>query len=297
MEILKNFNDDTFELIADSQSYVLPEILGYGDGYGAIIKLSVFSNGSFQGDYQLEQNKDFYIKNEQLFLKPNEVLDRNNFSEGNYSLQFDFLKRYDQQDLYVAEVSPSRKEIRLRYQNVNDNELPKVNEDILTSFLNEEFTNLNPNNYKFNSFLELTQGLLIPINNYAFDTTTNGEDGKSVILKLNTAVPGNVVRLFNQPRNLYYFIGGNALQWITNGSGSLPLNSSATDIFIEDDNCLVDFNPSNSEFNTLQNQIGLKDVGVLTGDYKLNQPKDSRVQKQGTMEVPLLDDDIDKQAF
>ena len=34
------------------------------------------------------------------------------------------------------------------------------------AFLNEEFTNLNPNNYKFNSFLELTQGLLIPINNY-----------------------------------------------------------------------------------------------------------------------------------
>ena len=197
MEILKNFNDDTFELIADSQSYVLPERLGFGDGYGAIIKLSVFSNGSFQGDYQLEQNRDFYIKNQQLFLKPNEVLDRNNFSEGNYTLQFDFLKRYDNQDLYVAEVSPSRKEIRLRYQNVNDNELPKVNENVLTSFLNEEFTNPNPDNYKFNSFLELGQGLLIPINNYAFDTTTNGEDGKSVIFKLNTPVPNNVVRLFN----------------------------------------------------------------------------------------------------
>ena len=124
MEILKNFNDDTFELIADSQSYVLPERLGFGDGYGAIIKLSVFSNGSFQGDNQLEQNRDFYIKNQQLFLKPNEVLDRNNFIEGNYTLQFDFLKRYENQDLYVAEVSPSRKEIRLRYQNVNDNELP-----------------------------------------------------------------------------------------------------------------------------------------------------------------------------
>ena len=45
---------------------------------------------------------------------------------------------------------------------------------------------------------------------------------------------------------------------------SLPLNSSATDIFIEDDNCLVDFNPSNSEFNALQNQVGLKEVGILT---------------------------------
>ena len=105
------------------------------------------------------------------------------------------------------------------------------------------------------------------------------------------------IRLFNQPRNLYYFIGGNALQWITNGSGSLPLNSSATDIFIKDDNCLVDLNPSNSEFSVLQNQVGLKDVGVLTGDYKLNQPKNSRVQKQGLMEVPLLDDNVDKQAF
>ena len=179
MEILKNFNDNTFELIADNQSYVLPDILGVGDGHGAIIKLSVFSNGSFQADYQLEQNRDFYIKNQQLFLKPNEVLDRNNFSEGNYTLQFDFLKRYNQQDLYVAEVSPSRKEIRLRYQNINNNELPQVNQDVLTGFLNEEFTNLNSDNYKFNSFLELGQGVLIPINNYAFDTTTNGDDGGS----------------------------------------------------------------------------------------------------------------------
>ena len=105
------------------------------------------------------------------------------------------------------------------------------------------------------------------------------------------------IRLFNQPRDLYDFIGGDKLQWITNGSGSLPLNSSATNIFIEDDNCLVDFNPINSEFNTLQNQMGLKEVGILTGDYKLNQPKDSIVQKQGLMEVPLLDDNVDKQAF
>ena len=105
------------------------------------------------------------------------------------------------------------------------------------------------------------------------------------------------IRLFNQPRDLYDFIGGDKLQWITNGSGSLPLNSSATDIFIKDDNCLVDLNPSNSEFSVLQNQVGLKDVGVLTGDYKLNQPKNSRVQKQGLMEVPLLDDNVDKQAF
>ena len=128
---------------------------------------------------------------------------------------------------------------------------------------------------------------------------------KDYIEKFNDSLlgkrPGQLdlgqTRLFNQPRDLYDFIGGDKLQWITNGSGSLPLNSSATNIFIEDDNCLVDLNPSNSEFNALQNQVGLKEVGVLTGDYKLNQPKDSKVQKQGLMKVPLLDDDIDKQAF
>ena len=67
------------------------------------------------------------------------------------------------------------------------------------------------------------------------------------------------VRLFNQPRDLYDLIGGNKLQWITNGSGSLPLNSLSTDIFIKDDNCLVDLNPSNSEFSVLQNHGSFKD--------------------------------------
>ena len=113
MEILKNFNDDTFELIADNETYTLPESLGAND----VIKLTVSSDGgSYQADYLLEQNKDFYIKNQQIFLKPNEVLDRNNFSEGNYSLQFDFLKRWQYADnsFYISEISPSRKELRLK---------------------------------------------------------------------------------------------------------------------------------------------------------------------------------------
>ena len=43
--------------------------------------------------------------------------------------------------------------------------------------------------------------------------------------------------------------------------------------------------------------MGLKEIGILTGDYELNQPKDSKVQKIGVMEISLLDDNIDKQAF
>ena len=78
MEILKNFNDNTFELIADNtKSFELPETLNLND----VIKLSVLTDGGvYQSDYILEQNKDFYIKNQQVFLKPNEVLDRINFT-------------------------------------------------------------------------------------------------------------------------------------------------------------------------------------------------------------------------
>ena len=50
----------------------------------------------------LTQDLDFYISNNQLFLKPNEYLDRGGFSEGNYNLQFDFITRYTESDLFYT---------------------------------------------------------------------------------------------------------------------------------------------------------------------------------------------------
>mgnify|MGYP003116527610 CR=1 FL=1 len=192
MEILTNYSEDTLQLISDGTSYSLPEI-----NETHTFKLSVFNqSNSFLGNFTLEQNKDFYIKNNQLFLKPNELLDRENFSQGNYNLQFDFIIKYGLQELYVAEVSPSRKEVRLRYQNQSDTGIPQVNQGGLTNFLNESNVgNDTPDNYKFNSFLELTRGRLLPITNYAFDNVTNGVDGRSVILRFNEAVPGDLVNL------------------------------------------------------------------------------------------------------
>ena len=104
-------------------------------------------------------------------------------------------------------------------------------------------------------------------------------------------------RVFKESKDIYDFIGGDRLEWINQGSGSLPLNSLATDIFIRDEKCVVDLNTVNSEFTTIQNQMGTKEQGILIGDYKVNQPKDSRVQKQGVMQTPLLETDNDKQAF
>ena len=128
---------------------------------------------------------------------------------------------------------------------------------------------------------------------------------KDYIQKFNSGLlgetPGQLdlsqTRVFKESKDIYDFIGGDKLEWINNGSGSLPLNSLATDIFIRDEKCVVDLNPVNSEFTTIQNQMGTKELGILIGDYKVNQPKDSRVQKQGVMQTPLLETDNDKQAF
>tara|TARA_B100000497_G_C7691057_1_gene420164 strand:- start:265 stop:3411 length:3147 start_codon:yes stop_codon:yes gene_type:complete len=104
-------------------------------------------------------------------------------------------------------------------------------------------------------------------------------------------------RVFTEPRDIYDFIGANKLEWINQGSGSLSINSLATDIFIRDDKCVVDLNPSNSEYSAIQNQAGSKEIGILIGDYKVNQPEGSGVQKEGIMKTPLLETDNEKQAF
>ena len=128
---------------------------------------------------------------------------------------------------------------------------------------------------------------------------------KDYIKKLNNNLlgkqPGQLdlgqVRVFKEARDIYDFIGADKLEWINQGFGSLPINSLATDIFIRDDKCIVDLNPSNTEYSAIQNKAGSKEVGVIIGDYKVNQPQGGKIQKQGVMETPILDTDNEKQAF
>ena len=113
--------------------------------------------------------------------------------------------------------------------------------------------------------------------------------------------PGQIdlsqTRIFSEPRDIYDFIGGNKLEWITNGFGSLPTNSSATDIFIRDDKCSTDINPANNEFLSIQNQAGNREQGILVGDYKVEQPENGTVRKEGVMKTPSLETNTDNQAF
>ena len=197
MKLIGNYSDDVKDLIQGDDSYNIPADIRLDDhiaGYASVIKLSVFQNGLFQEEFDLEKNVDFYYKSEQIYLRPNELLDKEEFTEGNYTLQFDFVKRYqgeNSEPLYISEISPTRKEIRLKSKDVETS--PKVNQNQIANYLNE--TNVDnplPDDYKFNTFVELDGGLLIPINNYAFDKVTDGEGGTSIVLKLNTPLPSNI---------------------------------------------------------------------------------------------------------
>ena len=119
--------------------------------------------------------------------------------------------------------------------------------------------------------------------------------------KLYGETPGQLdlstTRMYKKPFDIYDFINADKLEWITSGSGTLPINSSATDIFISNEDCIVDLNPQDIEYLSIQNKTGTADKAILIGDYKVNQPKDGALQREGVMQTPLLEDNQDKQAF
>jgi len=188
MEILQSYNNDTLQLISDNSDYTFTA----DDVQQGVVKLSVFSDIGFYLDGQdLQKDIDFYVKDDELFLKPNEYLDRNNFGEANYNLQYDFLKRFPQGDIFhISQVSPSRKEVRLNSVNFEiDNGL----RDLVSNFMNEDSNEEDEGSYQFNSYLELSQGRLIPINGYAFDEVTGNK--RTLILKLNQPLPTDMETL------------------------------------------------------------------------------------------------------
>ena len=184
MEILQPYNNNTLQLISDDTiKEFTPDLI---NDLGGVIKLSVFSNvGSYLDGEDLQQDIDFYIKGTDLFIKPNEYLDRNGFSEDNYNLQYDFLNRLDTSNYNISEISPSRKEIRL---NIVGSQIDDDAQDNLIEFMQG-----NHGEYQFNTFLEISQGRLIPINGYAFDNVTG--DKRTLILKLNEPLPSDIVVL------------------------------------------------------------------------------------------------------
>ena len=193
MKIVNNYTDKISNLISGNDQYEIPSGLTTIDYQNASIfqrpeiVLNVLSTGgTFQSAFTLENNTDFYVKNNQIYLKPNEVLDREGFFAGQYNLRFDFiqpLQSVENDKLYLGEVSPSRREIRLSTAvDVNIN-LTKIN----------SFFILEGDDYNFDCQLELSRGRYIPINAFAIDNQTGGRN--SIILKLNEEFPTDIALL------------------------------------------------------------------------------------------------------
>tara|TARA_R100001443_G_scaffold3476_2_gene10893 strand:+ start:5158 stop:7260 length:2103 start_codon:yes stop_codon:yes gene_type:complete len=146
---------------------------------------------------------------------------------------------------------------------------------------------------------------IVKDDNFISEDYLQKASSKDYVEKINDGFlgegPGQIdlsqTRIFTEPKDIYDFIGADKLEWITNGFDDLPINSLATDIFIGDDKCVVDLNPANSEFLIIQNQMGFEEQGILVGDYKVNQPQDGKIQRDGVMRTPLLETTIDEQAF
>ena len=121
--------------------------------------------------------------------------------------------------------------------------------------------------------------------------------------KLYGETPGQLdlstTRMYKKPLDIYDFITNDKQSIVDNNFNinTLPINSSATDIFISNNDCIVDLNPQDIEYLSIQNKTGTADKAILIGDYKVNQPKDGKIQRQGVMETPLLEQNTDKQAF
>ena len=61
--------------------------------------------------------------------------------------------------------------------------------------------------------------------------------------------------------------------------------------------CILELNPQSTEYLTIRNTVGIRDKGILIGDYKIGKRKNQPLKKEGMMEVPLFEEDSQKQAF
>ena len=78
---------------------------------------------------------------------------------------------------------------------------------------------------------------------------------------------------------------------------TIPSSSSATDIFIDDIDCIIDINPQNLEYLTIPNTVGTNDRGILIGDYKVSKPKNKKFQRDGEMETSMYEDESKKKEY
>tara|TARA_R110002020_G_scaffold212400_1_gene418991 strand:+ start:280 stop:6303 length:6024 start_codon:yes stop_codon:yes gene_type:complete len=133
------------------------------------------------------------------FIKINELLNFYSIIAGDYEVRIDFLEQFQFptnnpqapqgiEKFVVKEVSPSRKEIRLKlkYSNMST-------DSISNGIFDAMDTEFGGTDYQFKHVLcSPKHRTNSPIVNYVFDTVTDGRDNQSLILRLYDPVPTGI---------------------------------------------------------------------------------------------------------
>tara|TARA_A100001015_G_scaffold36062_1_gene39785 strand:- start:3065 stop:5005 length:1941 start_codon:yes stop_codon:yes gene_type:complete len=108
-------------------------------------------------------------------------------------------------------------------------------------------------------------------------------------------------RVFNKPYDIYDFITDDKQSVVDNQfeitQDSLPQDSSATEILIGNNDCIIELTPSNLNNFDIENTALSSEKGILIGDYSLIKEKGEGIRREDTMELPRLEQRQDKQAF
>jgi hypothetical protein len=222
-----NFSDQHLELIRDTgaQGDVVDLSAAFDPTVGDYIRMSVFDDndifiesvysnlsGFDESVVEVEYDIDWATggldpqlriykatESDNIFVKPNEVLEERDFEAGNYQLMFEFLNNpfdtvgeelVNRTYFFIKEISASRKEVKLIARNGVDQQI-----SIIETMTNELHPNADPNvSYEYDFVLVLPAGQNIPILNYMIDTVSN-PTWPSLILKLYQALPASVGNL------------------------------------------------------------------------------------------------------
>lgn len=108
-------------------------------------------------------------------------------------------------------------------------------------------------------------------------------------------------RMFTKPYDIYDFLTNDKQSIVDNDfeitQDSLPLDSSATKILINNNDCVVELTPSNLNNFDVENTALSSEKGILIGDYSLIKEQGERIRREDSMELPRLEQRKDKQAF
>ena len=227
MPNIENFNQNQLDLIIEGvDSYTFDETSG------DYVRMSVFDENNTL-IYQFYSYKDLngnivnhgengirqvivYRNNQKIYVKPNEILEYNSVLSGRYRLQFDFMRDYFyshnggstgefatiaslNEEFYIHQISPSRKEVRL-FGRTGENEPIVMDDNFQTQFQTifgwiDERNKIDDEHeqYLFDYVFGLTRARNWSIVNYAFDTITY-QDNPSLVIRFNEALPSGITQ-------------------------------------------------------------------------------------------------------